>query len=154
MRTFFGLTSDYIEQVYEQFFFMKYSGNWLLSELYSLPIGLRNWFVKRTLEQKQKELKSNQLNEMYAGEFSSQLKYLLRYLAAPDLYSHLNPNVVVRGKKSDVEEFYKVISQEKKYMDAYIKYGLGSSYVRNSKYSLEKAIYGFEKETGLKWPIK
>ena len=55
MRTFFGLNSDYMKQVYEQFFFLKYTGNWSLSELYSLPVGLRNWFVERTVEQKEKE---------------------------------------------------------------------------------------------------
>ena len=44
-----------MENVYEQIFFMKYTGNWSLSELYSLPVGLRNWFVKRTIKQKEEE---------------------------------------------------------------------------------------------------
>jgi len=60
MRTFFGLTSDYMENVYEQFFYMKYTGNWSLAELYSLPIGLRNWFVQRTVKQKEKEIEEQQ----------------------------------------------------------------------------------------------
>ena len=50
-RTFFGLTGEYMENVYEQFFFLKYSGGWSLSEAYNLPLGLRNWFVKRLLRQ-------------------------------------------------------------------------------------------------------
>jgi len=41
--------------VYEQFFYMKYVSNWSLVELYNLPIGLRNWFVERTIKQKEKE---------------------------------------------------------------------------------------------------
>jgi hypothetical protein len=55
MRAFFGLNSNYMEDVYEQFFFMKYTGNWSLAELYSLPIGLRRWFVQRTIKQKESE---------------------------------------------------------------------------------------------------
>ena len=55
MRSFFGLTPDYIKSVYEQMFFMNYVGNWSITELYNLPVGLRNWFVERTLEQKEAE---------------------------------------------------------------------------------------------------
>ena len=51
MRTFFGLTPDYMESVYEQFFFLKYSGGWSFSEAYNLPIGLREWFTKRLIKQ-------------------------------------------------------------------------------------------------------
>ncbi len=40
-----------MENVYEHFFFLKYSGGWSFSEAYNLPIGLRNWFVKRLLRQ-------------------------------------------------------------------------------------------------------
>ena len=40
-----------MEAVYEQFFFLKYSGGWSFSEAYNLPIGLRNWFLKRLVKQ-------------------------------------------------------------------------------------------------------
>lgn len=55
MRAFFGLNSEYMETVYEHFFYMKYVSNWSLVELYNLPIGLRNWFVERTVQQKEQE---------------------------------------------------------------------------------------------------
>lgn len=55
MRAFFGLTSDYIKDVYEQMFFMNYVGNWSITELYNLPVGLRKWFVEKTIKQKEKE---------------------------------------------------------------------------------------------------
>ena len=51
MRTFFGLTPKYMESVYEQFFLLKYHGGWSLIEMYNLPIGLRNWFIKRLEKQ-------------------------------------------------------------------------------------------------------
>ena len=38
---FFGLTDEYMESVYEQFFFLKYSGGWSFSEAYNLPIFAR-----------------------------------------------------------------------------------------------------------------
>ena len=50
-RTFFGLTGEYMESVYEVFFFMKYSGGWSFSEAYNLPIGLRKWFSERLVKQ-------------------------------------------------------------------------------------------------------
>ena len=44
-----------MENIYEQFFFLKYSGGWSFSEAYSLPIGLRNWFVERLVKQLETE---------------------------------------------------------------------------------------------------
>ena len=44
-----------MEKVYEQLFTMKYHGGWSIVELYSLPIGLRNWFANRLKEQFEKE---------------------------------------------------------------------------------------------------
>jgi len=44
-----------MENVYEQFFFLKYNGGWSFAEAYNLPIGLRLWFVKRLITQIEKE---------------------------------------------------------------------------------------------------
>ena len=44
-----------MENVYEQFFFLQYSGGWSLTEAYNLPVGLRNWFVQRLLKQLEAE---------------------------------------------------------------------------------------------------
>jgi len=44
-----------MENIYEQFFFLKYSGGWSFSEAYNLPVGLRNWFVKRLVKQLEDE---------------------------------------------------------------------------------------------------
>ena len=30
---------------------MNYTGNWSITELYNLPVGLRQWFVEKTLKQ-------------------------------------------------------------------------------------------------------
>jgi len=44
-----------MENVYEQFFFLKYSGGWSFSEAYNLPVGLRKWFVERLIRQLETE---------------------------------------------------------------------------------------------------
>ena len=49
--TFFGLDDRYIENVYEQFFILKYHGGWSFIEAYNLPVGLRMWFVRRLEKQ-------------------------------------------------------------------------------------------------------
>lgn len=51
MRNSFGLTPEYHENVYEEFFFLKYHGGWSFAEAYNLPIPLRSWFVKRLVKQ-------------------------------------------------------------------------------------------------------
>jgi len=54
-RTFFGLTDEYMENVYEQFFVLKYHGGWSFTEAYSLPVKLREWFLARLIKQKKDE---------------------------------------------------------------------------------------------------
>ena len=55
LRNFFGLDNDYMENVYEQFFSLKYYGGWSFIEAYNLPIGLRKWFLKKLIDQIEKE---------------------------------------------------------------------------------------------------
>tara|TARA_Y100001973_G_C5198318_1_gene335835 strand:- start:983 stop:1204 length:222 start_codon:yes stop_codon:yes gene_type:complete len=44
-----------MENIYEQFFFLKYHGGWSFAEAYNLPVGLRTWFVERLLKQMKEE---------------------------------------------------------------------------------------------------
>jgi hypothetical protein len=56
-KTFFGLSKEYMENVYEQFFVLKHHGGWSFIEAYNLPLGLRTWFVKRLMKQFEEEKK-------------------------------------------------------------------------------------------------
>lgn len=47
-----------MENVYEQFFFLKYNGGWSFSEAYSLPVGLRTWFTERLIKQIEDEVEA------------------------------------------------------------------------------------------------
>ena len=58
--TFFGLTSKYMEAVYEQFFLLKHFGGWSFIEAYNLPVGLRSWFVERLQKQFEEEAKASE----------------------------------------------------------------------------------------------
>tara|TARA_R100001015_G_C4623538_1_gene181378 strand:- start:954 stop:1157 length:204 start_codon:yes stop_codon:yes gene_type:complete len=48
---FFGLSDEYIRDVYEEFFLMKYHGGWSFIEAYNLPIVIRRWFLNRLVEE-------------------------------------------------------------------------------------------------------
>jgi hypothetical protein len=60
----------------------------------------------------------------------------------------------VRGTPSQVRTFKDALRGEKRYAQSFMKHGLSDSRTLNNRYALEKAISGFEKETGLKWPLK
>ena len=94
------------------------------------------------------EIKNNSLNESYIRMYKNWVKELLNYFL-----SGVNIPVVVKGSKKDVASFAKAFGNEAKYMKAIQKYGLDSDKTYSIKSKLDKAIYGFEKETGLKWPF-
>ena len=55
--TFFGLSNDYIEGVYEEMFLLKYHGGWSIFESYNLPVQIRRWFLRRLQKQFDQENK-------------------------------------------------------------------------------------------------
>ena len=59
--SFFGLNNEYMKDVYEQFFLLKYFGGWSFFEAYNLPVGLRKWFVRRLAKQFEEEAKQIEL---------------------------------------------------------------------------------------------
>jgi hypothetical protein len=62
-----------MENVYEQFFFLKYSGSWSFSEAYNLPIGLRDWFTKRLIKQLEAEKEAIESAQSGGGGGSTEL---------------------------------------------------------------------------------
>jgi hypothetical protein len=76
-----------MENVYEQFFFLKYSGGWSFSEAYNLPIGLRNWFTERLIRQLQQENEAYEKASKGRGGSSSQtLSAQNQPQAPPNMY--------------------------------------------------------------------
>ena len=62
--------------------------------------------------------------------------------------------VKIRGSQSDVKAFARTLGNEKRYIDAYRKYGLDDPRTYKNKYKLNNSIKNFNKKTGLKWPFK
>jgi len=64
------------------------------------------------------------------------------------------PSAHVKGKPKDLKAFAKTLGHEKKYLESAKKHGLNNPKTYNTKTSLNKAVKGFEKSTGIKWPFK
>ena len=65
--TFFGLSDEYIEGVYEQLFQLKYYGGWSFFESYNLPVSVRAWFLNRLIKQKRDEAESDKKSSSGRG---------------------------------------------------------------------------------------
>jgi len=94
------------------------------------------------------KLKINKLNESWLRMFGSWMETILS-----KMLSGFSVPVNVRGSRADVEAFGKVFYNEKRYLEIAKKYGLDHPTTYASKTLLDKAVTGFEKETGLKWPF-
>lgn len=64
-----------MEGVYEHFFYLKYYSGWSFTEFYNLPIGLRNWFVKRLSDQIEKENKQMEEANSKGSTSSNSIPY-------------------------------------------------------------------------------
>jgi len=84
--------------------------------------------------------------------FGAKVKKMLYNMFAESGESYTN--FYIKGKRPDVISFGAVLSSEKKYMDSYLKHGLNDPRVLQNRYSLERSIEKFERETGIKWPLK
>ena len=89
------------------------------------------------------------LNESFLAMFGGAIETIL---AAMFGGSSVPVNVV--GTRSQVGSFKKALGHEAKYLRAMKKYGLDNPKSFSSKRSLDRAIKGFEKETGIVWPFK
>jgi len=49
-----------MQGVYEQIFFLKHYDHWSFSEVYTLPVRLREWFVNRTLKQQKDQQEAHE----------------------------------------------------------------------------------------------
>ena len=89
------------------------------------------------------------LSEDYLGQFGAIMKLLMS-----SVMNGYNTPFRIRGSKSSLSKFAKVVGSEKRYMETFNKYGLNHKTTYASKYKLDKAVRDFERSTGLKWPFK
>ena len=98
------------------------------------------------------QLKENELNESFLAMFGTGIKLILDRMFGGRVASPFS--MVVKGRSGDIKSFARTLGREKKYLEASKKYGLDNPKTFGDKRKLEKAIAGFEKDTGLKWPFK
>jgi hypothetical protein len=89
------------------------------------------------------------LNESKLMLLGANIKYMLDSMFGGDPIT-----AMIKGPKHKVDAFGRALSSEKKYMDAYINYGLTDPRTHRNASMLKTAVSKFEKVTGLKWPIK
>ena len=98
------------------------------------------------------ELKKNQLNEGFYRMFATSIELMLGQMFGHSTLGSLKS--LIKGKPKDIKSFAKTIGTEKKYMDAVKKHGLDDPKTFKIKSRLDRAVKGFEKTTGIKWPFK
>ena len=93
--------------------------------------------------------KEKKLDESFLRMFGWAVKKLLKaVLGDVSLPVHL------KGNPSDVRSFVSALGAEKRYIQDYKNFGLDNPRTYKSKATLDTAVGGFERKTGIKWPFK
>lgn len=96
-----------------------------------------------------KALQKKKLDESFLRAFGSTIETIIGRMFG------LNKTPIrIKGTKTDIEAFTKVLNSEKKYIEAWKYYGLDDPRVLSNKSTLENAIKVFEKATGIIYPFK
>ena len=116
--------------------------------------------------------KKGQINESFLAMFGETLKMILKRMfgkiPSSDEYKSMvaeaeenekgsqyeEADVKVTGTKAQMKALALALAAEKKYMEAYVHWGMKDERTKESRYELYDAIETFEKITGLLWPFK
>ncbi len=97
------------------------------------------------------DLTKNSLNE-YGGSYSTLGNSIKLLLGA--MFNNIKIPTTVKGTKSEIQSFLDTLVKEKRYMAAYLNYGLDDPRTYRNKAVLDGATRNFERVTGIKWPFK
>ena len=98
-------------------------------------------------------VKNGALNEFsMLRVLGTQIELMIKMMFGPRGLSALSGTV--RGTNSQINSFARALAGESSHMLAFMKHGLDDPRTMRSRHKLERAVSGFERETGLKWPIK
>ena len=90
-----------------------------------------------------------QLNESFLRQFGTAIELIIKRM-----FGLNNTEFKFRGPRTSVGELARTLGAERKYIEAMKKAGLSDPSVLSSKHRLDRAIASFEKQTGIKWPLK
>tara|TARA_R100000008_G_C3579387_1_gene167400 strand:+ start:714 stop:1043 length:330 start_codon:yes stop_codon:yes gene_type:complete len=91
-----------------------------------------------------------EIDEGYLSALGWQTKWILKRMFGDFAVGNAN----ITGTPVQLAAFAAALGNEKRYMEAFKKHGLGDQKTFDSKWRLDDAVKRFEKETGLKWPFK
>lgn len=90
-----------------------------------------------------------ELNEGLLGMMGAWIKDILGAM-----FQGTSLPVKIRGSRSEIDSFTNTLSREKRYLEAFSRYGLDDPRTYRSKSELSKAVSQFERNTGIIWPFK
>ena len=94
------------------------------------------------------EIRNGQLNESWLAMFGGWVEHILKAM-----FGGADIPVTVRGTRQEIDSYARVLSKEKRYIEAFQEYGLDNPNTYRSKYALDKAVSQFERKTGVPWPF-
>ena len=89
------------------------------------------------------------VDEGYLRQFGAQLEYLIKAIFGGSFVP-----ARLRGTQTQMRSFARALGNETRYLKSFERHGLADRRTLNNRHRLEKAISGFEKDTGIKWPFK
>lgn len=93
--------------------------------------------------------KKEPMNESWLRSFGSFIESILKRM-----FGNNFGGISLAGDPREIRAFSRALKGEAEYLKAIKKYGLNDPRTYKNKYTLDKAISKFERETGIKWPLK
>ena len=93
--------------------------------------------------------KKDILNESWLRMFGANIVDILKAM-----FGGYSIPVNIVGTQSQINTFADALNREKKYIEAYKRYGLDNPYTYKNKSLLQQSIKNFENKTGIIWPLK
>ena len=84
--------------------------------------------------------------------FGGWIKWMLKQMFGSTPASRIP--VKIKGNRSEIESFSKAMAKEKDFISLAARYGLSDPRTYKSKAKLQSAVNNFERQTGIKWPLR
>lgn len=90
-----------------------------------------------------------ELTESFLRMFGTTIQSILKAM-----FGGTSIPINVKGSRDQINSFADTLSSEKRYMDAYRRYGLDNPATYRSKFQLNRSVEDFERKTGIIWPFR
>ena len=98
--------------------------------------------------------RAGEITESQQEQLETGIKMIMKIMLGASQVGIKFKPITVRGTRNELQTFAKALGKEKRYIQAYNKFGLDDPRTYKSKFRLSKAIKDFQRKTGLRWPFK